>query len=405
VTAAGARPAGGRPVVWFHIGAPKTGTTFLQRILHEHRGGLRDAGLLYPGTAPSHFWASQDLRRAGFRGHHDPHVPGAWRRTVEDIRAWNGPAVISHESFGRAGPQRIDRGLADLDFAEVHIVLTARDLARQLPAVWQERVKNRSTESFGEFLASVRADRDDAGPEARAFWDSHGIVRVLARWSRHLPPERVHVVTVPPAGTDPALLWHRFAGLLGLGSATEHAVDPAGQVVNTSLGAAEVAVLRAFNEAIEPLDVPWPAYAAVFKQTLAPQLGARRGPRIAVPPDVREWTVQWSRDAVQRLRQAGYSVVGDLGELIPAGPAADAGGTDPDAAPAEDRAGAALDAMVGLAALVLDGPTAAAAVRRAQRGAVARRAEELARRSDAAAKLRNVYRRLHGEPVADEPLP
>jgi hypothetical protein len=69
----------GRPAVFLHIGAPKTGTTYLQNILFTNRAALRRDGLLYPGNAVrSHFWAIQDLREIAFHGHVDPQVSGAW---------------------------------------------------------------------------------------------------------------------------------------------------------------------------------------------------------------------------------------------------------------------------------------------------------------------------------------
>ena len=43
--------------------------------------------------------------------------------------------------------------MQDLSFAEVHVVCTARDLARQIPAVWQEDVKNRHVVTFADFVA------------------------------------------------------------------------------------------------------------------------------------------------------------------------------------------------------------------------------------------------------------
>src|SRR5262249_22208570 len=133
-----------RPVVFLHIGAPKTGTTYLQNILFSNRTALRRDGLLYPGNAVrSHFWASQDLRDMAFHGYVEPQVSGAWDRLVGEIRNFGGAAIIDHEILAAASAAQIDRALADLDFADVHIVLTARDIARQLPAAWQERIKNR----------------------------------------------------------------------------------------------------------------------------------------------------------------------------------------------------------------------------------------------------------------------
>lgn len=379
-----------RPKVFFHIGAPKTGTTYLQRVLHDNRPALRQAGLLYPGTQHAHFWASQDLREIKFRGQADAHVRGAWDRLVKEIKGWPGRAIIDHESFAAARREAIDRALADLDFAEVHLVFTARDLARQLPATWQERIKNGSTVSYAEFLASVRAERDEREPAAKHFWSMQGVPTILARWSRNLAPEHVHVLTVPPAGVEPGLLWRRFAGLLEL---DPDAFDSSARGANTSLGAAEAAVLRRFNAAIAEVDVPWPAYAQMFKQRLAPALAERRGELIELPEEYFAWTIERSARIVAELRAAGYSVVGDLAELVPTCRPA---GLDPDDVPAEARAEAALAGMVSMVELVATSPVATTAVRRSQRGAVARKVEEIVGRTPVLARLRDTYRGRRG---------
>src|SRR5690349_8674678 len=123
--------------VFLHVGAPKSGTTYLQTILHTNRRALARNGLLYPGDAiRSHFWASQDLRGIRFRGHAEPQVDGAWDRLVDEVRRARGNAVIDHELLAGAAPAQIARALGDLSFADVHIIWTDRDLARQLPAAW-----------------------------------------------------------------------------------------------------------------------------------------------------------------------------------------------------------------------------------------------------------------------------
>ena len=379
-----------QPRVYFHIGAPKTGTTYLQRVLHENRPALRRAGLLYPGTQHAHFWASQDLREKKFRGHVDAHVRGSWDRLVKEIKGWPGRSVIDHESFAAANREAIDRALSDLDFAEVHLVFTARDLARQLPAAWQERIKNGSTAGYAEFLASVRAEGADREMAAKHFWAMQGVPTVLARWSRNIPPEHVHVVTVPPAGAEPGLLWRRFAGLLEL---DPDAFDSSARGANTSLGAAEAAVLRRFNMSIAELDVPWPAYAEVFKQRLAPALAERAGDPIELPEEYFDWAVERSEHIAAELSAAGYSVVGDLAEIVPTTRPI---GVNPDDVPADARAEAALAGMVSMVALVADSRVATTAVRRSQRGPVARKFEEIVGRTPALGRLRDSFRARRG---------
>lgn len=368
-----------RPTVFVHIGTPKTGTTYLQGVLHANRPALRRAGLLYPGTQRSHFWASQDVRGKNFHGSPDRHVPGAWGRLVREVRGWPQRTLIDHESFGSASHQVVARALADLDFADVHIVLTARDLARQLPAMWQEGIKNGGTRTFAEFLAGVQHDEGRAG---RPFWASQDVPAVLARWGSTLPPERVHLVAVPPPGADPTLLWQRFATLLE--------IDPDGydsrpRGANMSLGAPEAAVLRQFNTAFADCGLPWPVYATLVKNDLARTLAARRSAPIEVPKSAYEWAVSWSERVAKQLRDAGYDIVGELDDLIPQSRPT---GLDPDAPPAAEHADAAAAAMVQLASVAAESPRGRSAMRRVQRGRMARKAEEMVKRVPLLAKLR-----------------
>ena len=89
-----------QPRVFLHIGAPKTGTTYLQNVLWSNRSTLLQAGVLYPGLSKdAQFHAAMDLRQAYFQEHLNPAVPGAWERLVAQARAWRGDVVISHELF------------------------------------------------------------------------------------------------------------------------------------------------------------------------------------------------------------------------------------------------------------------------------------------------------------------
>jgi hypothetical protein len=333
-----------RPAVFLHIGAPKSGTTYLQNILFANRRELRRNGLAYPGNnVRSHFWASQDLREMAFHGHVEAQVNGAWTRMVNDIRGSGCNGVIDHEILGAASEAQIDRALADLDFAEVHVIFTARDIARQLPAAWQERVKNKDTLTYRAFLDGVHGGLLGTGPR-KFFWPLHDVPGILARWSRSLPPEQVHLVTLPRTGADPTLLWQRFASVLGVDPAAYN-TDLARE--NTSLTAAEAAVLREFNARLDGVDIPWAEYRAIVKHGLSGMLGAeqRSTARIELPEDTYEWVVSWTNDAVAQLRDAGYSIVGDLDEFIPASRPT---GADPDAVPADDRAAAAAEMLAAM---------------------------------------------------------
>jgi hypothetical protein len=303
---------GRQPTVYLHVGIAKTGTTYLQELLWHNRGILDRHGVRYPGTLPDdHFRASVDLRQTPFAGDRQSYVPGAWDEVAAAAVAAPDRAVISHETLTRTRVEQVRRAADSLRSAEVHVVVTARDLARQLPAVWQEHVKNRGATSYERFLRAV-AELPRA-PRHRKFWEAQDILGVLGRWSVVVPPERVHVVTVPQPGAASGLLWERFASVLGVDPAV---VDTDVPVSNVSLGVAEAEVLRRMNPALRRLD--WATYEQQVKWGLAARLAERKGSaRLGVPPGRRAWVRERSEEMIAGLRDRGYDIVGDLEELRP----------------------------------------------------------------------------------------
>lgn len=121
--------------VFLHVGAPKSGTTYLQSRLHANRHALRRHGVLYPsgwlGEPRLHYWAALDV--TGTCHGVDPRrVHGAWDRLVARVRRARDDVVVSHELLARARPEQAARVLADLAAtgAEVHVVLTVREGSR-----------------------------------------------------------------------------------------------------------------------------------------------------------------------------------------------------------------------------------------------------------------------------------
>lgn len=328
--------AGRKPTVFLHVGAPKTGTTYLQRVLWRNQRALEGDGVLFPGQRPGdHFQAALDLRDVLFQGHDDPAVPGAWQRVCDQARRWQGSVVvISHEVLAWATEEHARKAVESLRPADVHVVCTARDLVRQIPAVWQETVKNRGLVGFPRFLQSLR-EPDEPGPWGKAFWAAQDPIDVLRRWGAAVPPERVHVVTVPPAGTPQGLLWERFAGLLGLNPA-RYKTDLRGS--NVSLGRAEVEVLRRVNRMLGD-DVDWPTYERLFKRELAETILARRpgAVKVTLPAGWHPWAAKQSERMVKGVRGSGYDVVGDLEELLPRQPAGEEPGREDELQPGLER--------------------------------------------------------------------
>ncbi|NUS49791.1 MAG: hypothetical protein HOQ22_01965, partial [Nocardioidaceae bacterium] len=65
--------------VFLHIGAPKSGTSYLQSTLWRNRALLREHGLLLPGSRAAHYQAMADLRGGVWT---DGHSEWTWDRMV-----------------------------------------------------------------------------------------------------------------------------------------------------------------------------------------------------------------------------------------------------------------------------------------------------------------------------------
>ena len=144
--------------VFLHVGVAKTGTTYLQRMLFANRDCCAaERPCSTPGASEhAHFQAALDLRGARFQGTQYPEAARyVGTSFVDQIqRVTTEPALISHEKprpYPAATIQQARR--TDFTTTIVQIVLiTTRDLGRQIPAVWQENVKNRNDQTYSDFL-------------------------------------------------------------------------------------------------------------------------------------------------------------------------------------------------------------------------------------------------------------
>jgi hypothetical protein len=304
------------PRIYLHIGAPKTGTTYLQGVLFDHRARLAETGILYPGRyAEAHFEAVVDLRDISFGGHRDETWRGRWRRLVDEALDWPGEAVVvSHELLCGANEETVAEAVQSFGDDEVHALYTARDLGRQVPAMWQEYVKNHATVPFERYVRRL-AQQPRKGRVANTFWRQQHVAEVADRWCRWLPRDRFHLVTVPPPGAAPTLLWERFGSVLGI---EPDLVEAARPTTNTSMGYAEAELLRRVNRALGD-EMPWPAYETTVKGWFAEEFLVELGSngRPTVPESTRPWLLAEAEQMVTAVVESGIDVVGDLGDLRP----------------------------------------------------------------------------------------
>src|SRR3954454_8534768 len=222
--------------VFFHIGVPKSGTTFLQTTLWRHAAQLRQEGVLLPGEGHrDHRWASLVVREDPKLANRAPQAREAWERILRDVHAWPGTAVVSHEFFATASKRQASRAVAALAPAEVHLVVTVRDPLGLLTDSWQGAWTSRGVQPLDDFNRTVSTSPHD-------IWNWRGLdaAEVLDRWARHLPADRVHVVTAPPDRRG-SVLWDRFAGLFLV---DPNRYDITAATCNHSLGLVQCELLR-----------------------------------------------------------------------------------------------------------------------------------------------------------------
>jgi hypothetical protein len=301
--------------VLVHVGTPKTGTSFVQDVLWLNRDSLAERGILYPADRfDEHFLAALDLMELPWGGIEDEAV-GAWDRLAARVRGWDGTVIVSHEILATASRPQVRRALSSFGDAEVHVVLSARDLVRQIPAEWQENVKHRRTLGYRDFLDRI-TDPSRSGELASWFWGVQEVPDILDRWGGTLPPERVHLVTVPQPGAPRDLLWSRFEAVLGLSGA---GLTPATTRSNPSLGVPETALLRRVNQRVNHGVLVGEDYRRFVRELLAHRTLSERSSsaRLGLPPDVRRWALELSDTWIEALDASGYDVVGSLEELRP----------------------------------------------------------------------------------------
>ncbi|MGZ4427693.1 MAG: hypothetical protein ACXVXC_10950 [Nocardioidaceae bacterium] len=294
--------------VYFHVGLPKTGTTYLQTIMWNNVTELRRQGVLLPGhSARQHLWASGVVREDPNLDRRGPEAKHAWARIVEEVNGWDGTAVVSHEFFAGASAAQAERAITDVAGAEVHVVVTARDTLSLVTARWQEFVKNGSTTPIDDYPASDATD-----PVNEWDWGTMDVGDVVTRWGASLPPERVHVLTLPRPTEPRETLWLRFAGLLGI-DATR--CDAAGSEQNESLGVVEVELLRRVNGDLTGFGSPLNRGVWIRGYLAQGKLVPRRGDKFWPSPARVEQIRARGERAVAVLKDGGYDVVGDVEDL------------------------------------------------------------------------------------------
>ena len=229
---------------------------------------------------------------------------------MDEINAADGTAVVSMEFLAPRPVQKIHQIQEAFPDTRIEAILTCRDLGRNVPAMWLESVQTGGTTPWGDYLLGVRKH---AGTRpSRNFWKHQDIPAIAERWAGELGHDALTLVTVPPKGAEPDLLWRRFCEASGFdGGDCDLDVR-----ANKAIGLATAQVLLRLNQMYDARDGEMPRYYDEYvKHKLAKRgLAHRSGeePRLGLSEG---WVTKAAAQQVTALRAADYRVVGDLEEL------------------------------------------------------------------------------------------
>jgi hypothetical protein len=340
----------GAPAVFLHIGLPKTGTSYLQSALSNSRARLAAEGVLVPGNRRNaHTLEVWDFLGRRPRGADQSNVSGSWDAMVAAVTAWTGShAVVSSELLSSANDRQVRRAVRSFGPAQVHLVVTVRDLARVIPATWQQELTKGRLWSWEEYVAAVRDPESGPATAGVAFWLRQDLVRVLDVWEAVVPRERIHLVTVPPAGSPPARLLARFAEAVRVDPGWLD-VDITPTTGNTSVGMVEAEVLRQLNAGLGGR-LNERQYTRVVQFAVKPALQQQANDTpIALSTDDHKWVEEQAGALVTTLRSRGHDVIGNLDDLVPPSQSSGLDSTAPSEVPSDRLATAAIAALVGVA--------------------------------------------------------
>jgi hypothetical protein len=307
--------------IYLHVGTMKSGSSYLQHTLRGNEPALAGAGILA---------MTRLLRPFGeVRGRPGKRWPnafkGQWRQLLETLDAWDGSRAILSEEFlasaTRAEAIRVWDGLTENH--DVTIVITARDLLRNIPSHWQTSVRSGSQLSFGDFVRAVLAP---VGPETpkvvTKFWKAHDLAKIVHTWAEVAGADNVVLITVPPTTGPTNELWRRFAGVVGIDPDAFEA-DPT-ETSNVSLTYSQVEMLRTVNTMVED-QLSVLEYRALVWRRLASKM-LQKGPYQGDPTDRPRLGAASHAKVVERvdamltaLTGEQIRIVGDIEELrVPA---------------------------------------------------------------------------------------
>jgi len=303
--------------ILLHIGVHKTGTTAIQDALAHARPELSQWNVHYPGTAQAHRKVASSAmnRRLGWQvGGAPAPDPAVWENFVQRAKAFSGITVCSSEFFAESDDATAGQIIERIGVANVHVVITLRNLGKILPSAWQQILKSGYEHGYVHWLENVVLS-DKKEPKSEVFWARHRHDIVVERWARLVGKDRVTVVVVDDTNRDG--IFQDFENLLGLpeGSLLKHRR----RSLNRSMTAAESELLRSLNETLGG-GKGWRPYGNAAHNGLIKGIVEGRTPgadeqKLQTPQWALDIAARYAATYVAAIKASGVNVMGDI-ELL-----------------------------------------------------------------------------------------
>jgi hypothetical protein len=306
-----------RPL-YVHLGCSKTGTSSLQAGMWRSVEAMASAGVGLPfKDREAHL--THLLRPLGWRpvdAFAQPANEARLAQVPEILRSTPGERLlVSNEDLAELTHVQAKRiaGFATEADLDLHLVLTVRGWADQVPSEYQQFLKHRMTLTYPEFVDAVR---DREGEWAERFWRRQDPVRVLDEWAGLVEPAKVHVIAVPSYSKDPDGVFRMMGEAVGFDASVIQ--RPTG-ALNSSFGVVEAELWRRVNVALgDRLPEFTRGYGSSlrfpFERGVIPKLAS---PRVGLPDEVVPWLQEHARETVATLEERGYVLAGDFARLVP----------------------------------------------------------------------------------------
>lgn len=300
-----------------HIGAPKSGSTYLQRLMRSHRDALGVHGVTLPGPNQRfHFAVGNDLLGTPGtfvdRVRQGPGEHGLDHFMAKVTKATAPVAVLTDERLAGIPADGLARLAAVGRDLPIRVVYVARNLLSAFPSAWQMQVRHGEVNGLDDWVEGLLAE--DPAKSDSWFWRVHYLPAVLDRWLEVAgDPERVRVVTLPPASAEPLELWRRFAAAAAIDYVPQgwDAVMP-----NPSLDYDQVELLRRLNQHLGE-SLPPGVYRRLVRGMLSSQVmtQAATGTKPSLAKRHEPQAAAIASDIAERLAAGPFAVLGDIADL------------------------------------------------------------------------------------------